>query len=452
MNTSQTSTPPVGLARAMKTKEYFTLAFGTMVGVGWLMVMDDWLRRGGPLGAMLGFAIGGAALLPIGYVYGKLVMLIPDAGSEIAYTERVFPSGISFFTGWIMMLAYLIVCPWEAVAIGKILAYIFPGLNSYPLYSIAGKAVFLPQLAIGLGLVAFITWMNYRGIRLSSTFQTWMTFTMLALFALFGSFGVGHGSIHNWLPLFSHSRFVSVILIIQVVPYFMTGFESVPKCAEEADASFRSRGFFNAILLALAVGVLFYVSVIGIVAYIYPWQPLTTQSFATAFAFEHAFRARWIVNLILAAALISLIKILNGNFIAASRLLFSLGRRALVNPALGKIHQVNHTPSVSVWWIGIVSAAATLLGEAILIPITEVGSLASAIGWMAACAAFYQLSSKRRLRAIAIAGIGVTVLLVLIKIIPQIPGHFDLAEYIALGVWLMLGFVLHQSGRRGNSG
>jgi len=38
-----------------------------MVGVGWLVVMDDWLLRGGALGALLGFAIGGALLFPIGW-------------------------------------------------------------------------------------------------------------------------------------------------------------------------------------------------------------------------------------------------------------------------------------------------------------------------------------------------------------------------------------------------
>ncbi len=118
------------LARKLRATDYFTLGFGTMVGVGWLVVMDDWLTRGGPLGAILGFAIGGAALLPIGYVYGRLVMALPDSGSEIAYTERVFGRSVSFATGWTMTLAYLIVCPWETVAIGKMAAYIFPALNS----------------------------------------------------------------------------------------------------------------------------------------------------------------------------------------------------------------------------------------------------------------------------------------------------------------------------------
>ena len=58
---------------------------------GWLVIMDDWLLRGGALGTVLGFVIGGALLLPIGWVYGKLVIAMPDAAGEIAYTSAVFP-------------------------------------------------------------------------------------------------------------------------------------------------------------------------------------------------------------------------------------------------------------------------------------------------------------------------------------------------------------------------
>src|SRR6516162_1241454 len=107
-----------------------------MVGVGWLVVMDDWLGRGGPLGAMLGFAIGGSALLPVAYVYGRLVEVIPDAGSEIAYTDRAFGRQAGFAAVWMMILTYGIVCPWEAVAIGRIAAYLFPKLDSFELYRV----------------------------------------------------------------------------------------------------------------------------------------------------------------------------------------------------------------------------------------------------------------------------------------------------------------------------
>src|SRR5439155_5164927 len=115
------------LARQLRAIDYFTLGWGTMVGVGWLVIMDAWLPRGGALAAFLGFVIGGALLLPIGWVYGKLVIAMPDAAGEIAYTIAVFSRPISFATGWMMMLAYFIVCPWEAVAVGRIAGYIIPG-------------------------------------------------------------------------------------------------------------------------------------------------------------------------------------------------------------------------------------------------------------------------------------------------------------------------------------
>jgi hypothetical protein len=56
--------PMTQLARKLRVTDYFSLGWGTMVGVGWLVVMDDWLLRGGPLGGILGFAIGGILLAP----------------------------------------------------------------------------------------------------------------------------------------------------------------------------------------------------------------------------------------------------------------------------------------------------------------------------------------------------------------------------------------------------
>ena len=115
----------ITLARRLRLIDYFSLAFGTMIGTGWLVVMDDWLLRGGPAGAMLGFLIGGAMLFPIGYVYGKLVMAMPDAAGEVAYTAKVFPPFVSFATGWTMLLSYFVVCPYEAVAAARSAAICF---------------------------------------------------------------------------------------------------------------------------------------------------------------------------------------------------------------------------------------------------------------------------------------------------------------------------------------
>ena len=432
----------VQLAHKLRLVDYFTLGWGTMVGVGWLVVMDDWLLRGGVLGAILGFAIGGVLLLPIGYVYGKLVAQIPDAAGEVAYTARVFPKFVSFATGWMMILAYFIVCPWEAVAVGKIAGYIFPRLDSMELYRIADRPVYLPHLLIGLGLTALITVLNYRGIRLSATFQNWTAFGTLALFVLFVSFGVSHGSARNFPPLFTHGKFVSVLLVMQIVPYFMTGYESVVKGAEEASGDFRSGGFFTAIWMAIVVGILFYTIVIAAVGYVAPWRELTAERFMTAVAFERAVGVRWIVSVILAAALLSLFKVFNGNFVAASRLFFAMGRRGLVESTVSQIHPRNQTPSVAVVWVGIATAVCMFLGDAILVPITEVGSVASALGWLATCAAYYQMRPMARQRFIALVGMVLCILMVLMKVVPTVPGHFTSYEWLALAIWILLGMAL----------
>src|SRR5213596_1506414 len=143
---------------------------------------------------MLGFLAGALLFLPIAHTYGRLVRLIPDAGAEIAYTERVFPSAVSFSAGWMMVLAYAIVCPWEAVAIGNLLARIAPAMNDIALYTVAGKVITLPRLVAGLGLTACIGLVNYRGIRTSGRFQDFTTLGLLACFAVFVVFGFTRGS------------------------------------------------------------------------------------------------------------------------------------------------------------------------------------------------------------------------------------------------------------------
>lgn len=442
------------LARKLRAVDYFTLGWGTMVGVGWLVIMDDWLTRGGALGAVLGFAIGGALLLPIGWVYGKLVIAMPDAAGEVAYTSAAFSRPISFATGWMMTLAYFIVCPWEAVAIGRIAAYIFPGLDSIELYRITGRPVYLPHLAVGLALTALLTILNYRGVRLSATFQNWTAFGTLFLFVIFVGLGVSRGSPANFPPLFTHSPLISIILVVQIVPYFMTGFESVGKAAEEAGPGFQNRGFFRAIWMAIVVGILFYTTIVAAVAFVAPWRSLVREKFMTAVAFQQAVgsrgvAAKWIVDIILAAALLSLVKCFNGNFVAASRLVFALGRRQMITTAAGEVHVKFQTPSVAVLGVGLATAACMLLGDAILVPVTEVGSVACAIGWAATCAACLALSRSRtdlvRLslpeRAIAVLGLAVAIAMALMKVVPAIPGAFSKYEWMALAAWILIGAV-----------
>ena len=113
-------------------------------------------------------------------------------------------------------------------------------------------------------------------------------------------------------------------------------------------------------------------------------------------------------------------------------------------PGVGAIHGEFQTPSAAVLCVGLATAACMLLGDAILVPVTEVGSVACAIGWAATCAACLALarSSPERMRAVsrraALGGVwisrrhrnGTD------EAPPLYPGHFTAYEWIALGVWI----------------
>jgi hypothetical protein len=95
-----------------------------------------------------------------------------------------------------------------------------------------------------------------------------------------------------------------------------------------------------------------------------------------------------------------------------------------------------------------------LLGDAILVPITEVGSVACAVGWAATCAACLVLAGKVDVpirfswtqKTIAGFGLLVAVAMALMKVVPLIPGHFTIYEWIALGVWIVLGAISYRNG------
>jgi amino acid transporter len=432
------------LARKLRLTDYFTFSFGTMVGVGWLVLMDDWLSRGGPLGAIIGFGLGGAVLYPVGYVYGRLVMAYPDAAGEVAYTAKVFPPWASYLTGWMMVLAYAIVCPWEAVAIGRITSYIFPALNSTELYRVSNQPVYLPHVVLGLALTALVGALNYRGIKLSAAFQNFTTFGLLLLFGVFGAAGVAHGSARNFAPLFSGAPFLSVVLVLQIVPYFMTGFEAVSKAAEEAHPDFPERDYMRAPLLAITVAILFYTGVVAVAAWAQPWQTFVHEKFSTAVALERAVGSQWVVNVILTAALLSLMKCFNGNFVGATRLLFAMARRGIVPNGLARVHSEYQTPAATVLVVGFGTALAMLLGPALLVGITEVGSLAAGFGWMMACAAYAAMKPGPGERVVAAIGAMVGAILVIMKVAPFIPGHFTGNEYVVLGLWIVLGLLFHR--------
>ncbi len=359
--------------------------------------------------------------------------------------QTVFPPWVSFLTGWTMTFAYLVVCPFEAVAIGRLAAYALPTLNSFPLYQVGGYVVYLPSLSLGIALTVCITFINYRGIRFSAHLQTWTTFGLLAVFCLFAPLGWWHGHLSQMRPLFAEESnwrgpLLSTLAVLPIVPYFLTGFETIPKCAEEAAEGFDPWRFGRIMVVALIVATLFYAVVIAVVAMLYPWKDLSGKDFATVIAFREAFGSEWLVRLMLFGAILSLLKVFNGMFLGSTRLLYAMGRRGLLASSLGTVDAHCHTPNVAIALVGTITLLATFLGRAVLGPIAQVGSLAGALGWLAACLALCcgaGGATRRRERALGLCGAVISLALVIVA-----GWSFAWYHWLAITTWGALGLLL----------
>jgi len=63
------------------------------------------------------------------------------------------------------------------------------------------------------------------------------------------------------------------------------------------------------------------------------------------------------------------------------------------------------------------------------------------IGWLSACAAYLGRRDAREPAAMAVGGAAVSLAIVLMKVVPQVPGSFTRAEWTAFAGWSGLGLL-----------
>ena len=72
--------------KTLSNLDYFNVGFGAIVGIGWILMVGDWVvLGGGPLAAMIAFFLGGIALLPIAACFGELATALPISGGIVEY-------------------------------------------------------------------------------------------------------------------------------------------------------------------------------------------------------------------------------------------------------------------------------------------------------------------------------------------------------------------------------
>jgi len=461
MNVERSGAPH--LKRELGAFQFFTLAFGAVVGVGWAVVLGDWLQLAGPLGAILGLAAGGAVVMLVGLCYAEVSTLIPVSGGEVAFAYEVFGPRTAFLTGWLLAITYIAFAAFEAISIGWVLGALVPGIEGPVIYTSLGGEVRAGTLGAGLVGMTVLTWLNYRGAKPAARLQQTLVTALLVMAVTFIAAGIVRGDAANLHPYFQRSSTGSlwpgVLAMFMSAFAWFGGFEIVPKAMEESAPGTRLSRVGLMIVLAIGLGVMFKTMVVLSAAMSMPWRELTKTAVPSVMAFRAAFGAELLAKLVLVTALFGLLSTWNAVLVGGSRVLYSLGRAAFISPRFAGVSVLSGVPSFAIAITGLVGAAGTLLGRNALLPIVNVASACLTVAYLLTCLAVIRL--RRRAPALprpfrvpggvmtawaGVAGSSFGLALSLYQPYAAAKGKLPL-EWAVLGVWLAIGVAFWAAGR-----
>ena len=220
------STNQTSFLRVLGRADVVALAFGAMIGWSWVVLTGVWITSAGTLGAITAFLAGGAAITLVGLTYAELASALPFAGGEHVYSDRALGAKASFICTWAIILGYMSVIGFEAVALPTVASSLVPGLNKVYLWTIAGWDVYLTWVLTGIAGAVMMTTMNILGVKTVAVVQTTVVVLILVVGAVF-LLGSGlTGSVASIEPLFVDG--VSGIAIVLVmVPFMFVGFDII---------------------------------------------------------------------------------------------------------------------------------------------------------------------------------------------------------------------------------
>ncbi len=362
----------------------FVLAMGGMVGSAWVVILGSWLQLAGPAGAVIGICAGAVAMAVIALSYAELMSRMPVAGGEMVYTFEVFGTVPSFLVGWISILPLIGNVIFEGIALTWMISALAPSLGGVVLYHAFGYGVTAAQLGIGVIVTIFIAVQNYIGIRNAVLLQSLLTggFFLIALFAVFCGLALGHSG--NLQPLFIMDAkspwWVGAGSIFATgVVWFAGGFQGVPQVIEERTANVSFAAIAKVMVIAIVLAAVFYSLAIVSVSMAKPWPGLLHENLVTAAALHDLLPGGILSSLVLVSGGLAVLRLWNGGFVVASRLVMVMARANFLPHPLVAIHPKYGTPHRVIVLLTIVNIGGIFLGAGAIMPILNTCSICMAI-------------------------------------------------------------------------
>lgn len=439
------------LKKVLGVKDIIALAFGAIVGGGWVLMADKWIAQAGAIGVTLAFVIAAVVCIFIGLTYAELTPAMPQAGGEFIYAFRAFGFRTSFVTAWALTLTYIGICCWVGMGFAKALNNLLAVPTLGTLWEIEGTPVYVSWILISLAGNVFIFFLNHRGMEGSAKFQNIATMLLVAigLTLVFGGFATGTPA--NIDPPITEGN--ALFLVILATPAMYAGFNIIPQASEKANIPRRRMGTLIIAVVAI-VGVWYSVIMLanGFLATPERYGEGWGTGIGVIEALTETSGSRLLANTLLVGVLFGLITTWNGFVIGTSRLLYSMARAKMLPHAFAKLHPKRGTPTVALLFTCSVGCVTPLLGGNVLNWLINCESFSLVVAYIVVTASFLVLRKKEKdmprpftVKFGPVVGTIALLLAVgfLVLYFPVLPGGgLVWQEWLIIGVWTVVGVIM----------
>lgn len=451
--------------KVMGAWDILVIAFGAMIGWGWVINSGDWITTAGFAGSIIAMLIGGVMVFFVGLTYAELTSAMPQCGGEHVFSYRAMGPTGSFVCTWMIILGYVATAAFEATALPTVITYLFPDFNQVYLYSIAGKDIYLTTILLGVGVAILITYINIRGAKTAAVLQTVLTaiIAIAGILLMVGSAVNGDGSniTGQMWESGAGNTVGSVFKVACMTPFLFIGFDVIPQAAEEINVPYKKIG--NIMLLSIFLAVAWYLLIIFSVCYIMPQsaivQEMTSQNgLVSAKAIEIAFNSPMMGKVLIIGGLCGIITSWNSFLMGGSRALYSMGESLMIPKMFGKLGK-HKTPEAAIILCGIACVAAPFFGRGVLVWLVDAASFGCVIAYMFVSISFCILRKKKpemdrpyKVRAGKFVGVMAVIMAGFMTLLYIVPASFSATlvwqEWIVVGIWLALGVFFYFYSRK----
>ena len=379
------------LQRLLNARDTVALAFGAMIGWGWVVLTGNWISTAGSLGAIAAFLAGGVIVALIGLTYAELASAMPQVGGEHVYSHRALGPGASFVCTWAIVLGYVSVVAFEAVALPTVVEYLFPDYKVGLLWRVAGGEVYLSWALLGSTGAVCMAWLNIRGVRASALLQRTVTGLILVAGVLLATGALTSGDTANMAPLWVDAP-RGMLMVLIMTPFMFVGFDVIPQAAEEINLPGRQIGKLLILSVLMALG--WYLLMILAVSLALSPPQASDAGLPTAAAMSAVFATPWAGKALLLVGIGGIITSWNAFLLGGSRAVYALAQAGMLPASFAKLHPAYGTPVNAILLIGALSAVAPLLGRPSLVWLVNAGGLGIVVAYVFVAISFIVLRRR----------------------------------------------------------